>query len=195
MDKQLGKELRKQFEEMIKMRFPQFLRNKKNENSIGCRIYQYSLLERGYAFIMLQPFQRYNCFSVELAASLANKYPDESMNFLTTPYNDDSLRSALVIGKGNLRCHLGDLEHRSGTFTQGEWNVSAQKRINNMYSRDINEFESLIDFDLLNMQTPNINEEDKNLIKTSIEDVSKKLNIYAMPFFSNIQKIMCIQSL
>ena len=186
MDKQLGKELRKTFEEMMKTMLPSFQRVKQNNSPNGSRTFRSSLCNDLYAYIELQPSQKFNWFAVELAVSLSDSFPSSCLVFVESKYNLETLQELFIKGKGSVRFFLGECNENTGQFSQGQWKVSAQRRVDDPYSLNEAPPQNFgFDFDSFSKPPPVINDDDKALIKTSLDKAFNLLDEYGKTFFSD----------
>ena len=190
MNKELGKELKKQFEMMMKTSFPQF-EEQKYRGFGGSRFYRLDTGLGIFHHIALYPSIKDNTFTVEIASTTKEQCLFNSGDSAVFPFDYEDIAAYIHQNNNEFMSRIGSV---CGEKIDLWYNISAQKRFDNPID-DLESFERETFLSLLNIGVPPkvaINDNDKEMIRRAIEDVEMRINKHALPLFSKVENIILL---
>lgn len=156
MRSKIGKTLRKEFDLRLRNTFPQFSEDKSSVKPPGCRDYVWKLKNQLSAFISLICSPKGDSFTIDIAWTTNDKYPDRAIT-----YPEDSPQD------GNSRFRLSQMY---GSKRDYWWQLSK---------------EMSIDDDFFTFEEEPV-EVALSRIDPALDDVFDKIEKYVMPYFDRL---------
>ena len=187
MNKELSKELKKQFGTMMKISFPKF-EEQKYRDFTGSRFYRLDTGLGVFHYISLYPSVKDNTFTVEIASTTKEQCFFNNGDSAVFPFDYEDIAAFIYQNNNEFMSRIGSV---CGEKQDLWYNISAQHRFGNPIE-DLESFEKATFASILNSSVPKvvIDENDKEAIRRAVGDVEMRINKYVLPLFNKVEDII-----